>query len=517
MRNPNSRFIIAVDQGTTSTRVALFDLQGDLIAFHQECFSQIRPQPSWHEQDPEELYNSVTNSLDKCLNKFLEQGFRKDQITCLGVTNQRETTIAWDSTSGRPLYNATVWGDTRTKDMVTAAKKRHTHDDVVHKTGLPISTYSSALKLCWMLENVPAVKEAYQEGRLVFGTLDSWLIYKLNGGSERDLVVTDSTNASRTGFMDLSTRQYDRELLEFYTTPQYDLSRVRMPSIHPSADPVAYGSVRGGSLDGIPITGCVGDQSAALIGHRGFSVGSAKATYGTGCFCVYNTGSKIFDRQHGLLSTIAYDFGSEMAYALEGSIATAGSGVSFLVDNMGLAPNAAGISALADSVSDSGGVVFVTAFSGLFAPYWIDDARGTVFGITMKTQRGHIARAVLEAVCYQTKAAFDAALAYDDGLMLKTLNVDGGMSQSNNCMQLQADILGVDIVRPKMCEITALGACFTAGLGARIWNDTKEVDQIDLANNPEILRARRSDISGHEAFITWQKAVKMSRGWLSCC
>ncbi|KAG9686769.1 glycerol kinase, partial [Aureobasidium melanogenum] len=331
-----------------------------------------------------------------------------------------------------------------------------------------------------MLENVPAVKEAYQEGRLVFGTLDSWLIYKLNGGPERDLVVTDSTNASRTGFMDLSTRQYDRELLGFYATPDYDLSRVRMPFIHPSADPVAYGSVRGGSLDGIPITGCVGDQSAALIGHRGFSVGSAKATYGTGCFCVCNTGSKIFDGQHGLLSTVAYDFGSEMAYALEGSIATAGSGVSFLVDNMGLAPDAAGISALADSVSDSGGVVFVTAFSGLFAPYWIDDARGTMFGITMKTQRSHIARAVLEAVCYQTKAAFDAALAYDDELTLKTLNVDGGMSQSNVCMQLQADILGVDIVRPMMCEITALGACFTAGLGAKIWNSTKELEQIDF-------------------------------------
>lgn len=359
-------------------------------------------------------------------------------IKAVGITNQRETTLVWDSNTGEPLYNAITWPDTRTKGMVRNLKEKEGSDDILQLTGLPLSTYPAAVKLMWLLEHSDAVKKAYEEERLAFGTVDTWLLYKLNGGTERNVHVTDATNASRTMFMNLHTVEYDDKLLNFFGI---DRNKVKLPKIVPSSDPEAFGSIAYGPLEGVRIAGCLGDQSAALVGQQAFTPGSAKNTYGTGCFLLYNIGDKPVISKHGLLATIGYHFGGKRkpVYALEGSIAVAGSGVKFLMNNLGFITHSNKISELASSVPDNGGCVFVTAFSGLFAPYWIDDAKGTIFGITQHTEQGHIARATLEATCFQTKAILDA-MEKDSGHKLTELSVDGGMSNSNLCMQVSYPI-----------------------------------------------------------------------------
>jgi glycerol kinase len=378
----------------------------------------------------------VEQCIDKATQSFIDQGYDISDIKAVGITNQRETTLVWDSNTGEPLYNAIAWPDTRTKGLVRELKAKEGADALHDICGLPLSTYPSSVKLVWLLKHVDAVREAYDGGRLTFGTIDTYLLWKLNGGKEKNILVTDATNASRTMFMNLHTVQYDDKLLDFF---ELDRSKITLPKIVPSSCPSSFGSLAYGLLKGVRIAGCLGDQSAALVGQQGFSPGSAKNTYGTGCFLLYNVGEKPVLSKHGLLATIAYDFGGKRkpVYALEGSIAVAGSGVKFLMNNMGFITHSHKISDLAASVKDNGGCVFVTAFSGLFAPYWIDDAKGTIFGITQFTERGHIARATLEATCFQTKAILDA-MELDSGHKLAELSVDGGMSNSNLCMQVSA-------------------------------------------------------------------------------
>lgn len=396
--------------------------------------------------------------------------------------------------------------------MVRELKAKEGADDLLQLCGLPLSTYPSSVKLLWMCRNIEAVRNAYQERRLSFGTVDTWLIYKLNGGKDANVHVTDSTNASRTMFMNIHTLQYDDRLLDFF---QLDRKHVTLPKIVPSSDREAFGKLASGALQGTPITGCLGDQSSALVGQCGFSPGQAKNTYGTGCFLLYNVGDKPVISKYGLLATVAYDFGAgrKPVYALEGSIAVAGSGVKFLMNNLGFISDSSKITALAESVKDNGGVVFVTAFSGLFAPYWIDDAKGTIFGITQHTQKGHIARATLEATCYQTKAILDA-MEKDSGHALESLAVDGGMSNSDMTMQTQADIINIPVDRPAMRETTALGAAIAAGFAVDVWREFDELKEINQEDR-RIFRPGPDKAKYAAMFKKWEQAVEMSRGWVA--
>lgn len=507
-------FVGSIDQGTTSSRFLIFNGDGDPVASHQIEFENMYPRSGWHEHEPLELLSSVEECIDEAMRKFSDLGYAKENIRSIGITNQRETTVVWDSNTGEPLYNAVVWPDTRTKALVRDLKSKDNAETLMDLCGLPLSTYPSSVKLLWLIENVEAVKQAYEERRLAFGTVDSWLIYKLNGGAKapKPIHVTDSTNASRTMFMNLRTLQYDDTLLKFFGI---DRTKVQLPRIVPSSDPECFGKVARGSLAGVSIAGCLGDQSSALVGQCGFSPGQAKNTYGTGCFLLYNVGTEPVISKYGLLATVAYDLGRghKPAYALEGSIAVAGSGVKFLTKNLGFGTESSQITELAESVPDNGGVVFVTAFSGLFAPYWIDDAKGTLFGITQHTQKGHIARATLEATCYQTKAILDA-MEKDSNHKLESLAVDGGLSNSDLCMQTQADISGIQVDRPAMRETTALGAAIAAGLATGVWaelEDLKEVNQ----NGRKIFKPQIERERAAKLFRKWEQAVQMSRGWLN--
>lgn len=439
--------------------------------------------------------------------------------------------MVWDTHTGEPLHNAIAWPDTRTKGLVRELKTREGADELQELCGLPLSTYPSSVKLLWLYDNVEEVRRSYDEGRLSFGTIDTWLLYHLNG-KEKGIHVTDATNASRTMFMNLHSVQYDDKLLGFF---RLDRNKIKLPKIVPSSCPDSFGSLAYGPLKGIRITGCLGDQSAALVGQQGFTPGSAKNTYGTGCFLLYNVGEKPVISKHGLLATIAYDFGRERkpVYALEGSIAVAGSGVKFLMNNLGFITHSHKISDLAASVEDNGGCVFVTAFSGLFAPYWIDDAKGTIFGITQHTERGHIARATLEATCFQTKAILDA-MELDSGHKLAELAVDGGMSNSNLCMQVsdhnlfatlvkgmsltlskqtQANIIGIPVDRPAMRETTSLGAAIAAGFAVDIWKEFQELKEINQKDRM-IFEPNISKEESAKMFKKWGRAVEMCRGWL---
>ncbi|RDW85861.1 glycerol kinase [Coleophoma crateriformis] len=504
-------FIGSIDQGTTSSRFLIFNGEGTPVAGHQIEFENIYPESGWHEHDPAELVSSVEQCIEQATAKFLDLGHEKADIKAIGITNQRETTICWDTNTGEPLYNAIVWPDTRTKDLVRELKDRKGSEDLLQMCGLPLSTYPSSVKLLWLCRNVEAIRLAYEEGRLSFGTVDTWLIYKLNGGKEANVHVTDTTNASRTMFMNIHTLQYDDTLLDFF---QLDRKNVTLPKIVPSSDKDAFGKLASGALQGIRITGCLGDQSSALVGQCGFKPGQAKNTYGTGCFLLYNVGDKPVISKYGLLATVAYDFGNgrPAAYALEGSIAVAGSGVKFLMNNMGFIRDSSKITELAESVKDNGGVVFVTAFSGLFAPYWIDDAKGTMFGMTQHTQRGHIARATLEATCYQTKAILDA-MEKDSGHALEGLAVDGGMSNSDMTMQTQADIIGIPVDRPVMRETTALGAAIAAGFAVGIWKEFDELKNINREDR-KIFSPGPDKKKYRQMFRKWEQAVEMSRGWV---
>lgn len=391
----------------------------------------------WHEHDPLELVSSVEECIDKACEDFTSKGYSLSDIKAVGITNQRETTCVWDTKTGEPLYNSIVWTDTRTSAIVHELKRRKGADELQQLCGLPLSTYPSSTKLLWLLRNVDKVKEAYENGNLAFGTVDTWLVYKLNGGLSANVFVTDRTNASRTMFMNIHDLEYDEKLISFFELDT-KTPKLHLPKIIASSEPEAYGKLTNTSLKGTKITGCLGDQSAALVGQCGFTPGRAKNTYGTGCFLLYNVGEKPVISTHGLLATVAFDFspqGIQPVYALEGSIAVAGSSVKFLMNNLGFFHDSHKVSEVAETVSDNGGCVFVTAFSGLFAPYWIDDAKGTIWGITAHTQKGHIARATLEATCFQTKAILDA-MEKDAGVKLHELAVDGGMSNSDLCMQV---------------------------------------------------------------------------------
>ncbi|KAJ5661857.1 uncharacterized protein N7477_009473 [Penicillium maclennaniae] len=501
-------FIGSIDQGTTSTRFLIFNRDGEPVASHQVEFPQIYPNSGWHEHDPLELVTSVETCIEQAVQSFEGHGHTRASIKCVGITNQRETTVVWDHETGEPLYNAIVWTDTRSQAIVTELKQRAGASQLQRICGLPLSTYSSATKLLWMLAHVPQVKEAFDRGTLAFGTVDSWLVYRLNGGVSANVYVSDSTNASRTMFVNLESLQYDDTLLDFFGIK----GKIHLPQIVPSSDAHSYGALASGPLKGVPIMGCLGDQSSALVGQKGFLPGMAKNTYGTGCFLLYNVGDKPVFSTHGLLATVAYHIGEKAVYALEGSIAVAGSGIKFLQNNLTFFQEPKDVNDLALSVDDNGGCIFVTAFSGLFAPYWIDDAKGTIFGITHYTQKGHIARATLEATCFQTKAILDA-MEKDSGKALSELAVDGGMSNSDLAMQTQADLISIPVYRPKMRETTALGAAIAAGLACGIWNSFAELRDINRAGGtvfePKISREESARKSAN-----WEKAVQMSRGWV---
>ena len=458
------------------------------------------------------------------------QGHSVSDIKAIGLSTQRETTVLWDKETGKVVYNAIAWPDTRTQAIVRELKRRHGADKLQDICGLPLSTYPSSLKLTWMFRNVEKVRELYKAGRLAFGTIDTWLLYNLNG-KEKNVHVTDVTNASRTMLVNLHTLEYDQTALDFF---EFDPNKMKLPRIVPSSDANAFGSLASGPLKGIRITGCLGDQSAALVGQLGFFPGMAKNTYGTGCFLLYNVGEKPVMSKHGLLATVAYHFGRNRkpVYALEGSIAVAGSAVQFLRNNFQFIEASHHINDLAATVEDNGGCVFVTAFSGLFAPYWIDDAKGTIFGITQHTEKGHIARATMEATCFQTKAILDA-MEKDSGHKLTELKVDGGMSNSNLCMQVrtfhlfpsqhpgvraqptqtQADLIGIPVDRPAMRETTSLGAAIAAGFAVDVWKEFEELKDINREDHT-IFKPQTSTEASKKMFERWERAVEMSRGWL---
>ncbi|KAI9321634.1 putative glycerol kinase [Dichotomocladium elegans] len=502
------RLVGAIDQGTTSTRFVIFDDRGSIVALHQMEFEQHYPHPGWVEHDPHDLLATAQTCVEHAVRKLEATGkYQASDIACIGITNQRETTIAWDAKTGDPLYPAIVWSDGRTSGTVhaLAAKSNKGVNALHHTCGLPLTTYFSAVKLKWMVDHVPKVKQALKEGRLRFSTVDTWLIYHLTGALEGGVFVTDVTNASRTMLMDIHKRKWSDEAIRFFGFQGLQLAEIVSSS-------KIYGKVHGGALKGVPIAGCLGDQQAALVGQKCFSKGEAKNTYGTGCFMLFNTGDKPVISKNGLLTTIAYQLGEESpVYALEGSVAVAGSSIQWLRDNMGLISEANEINTLAAQVTDTSGVYFVTAFTGLFAPYWRPDARGTICGITQYTNRYHIARATLEAACYQSKAILDA-MNEDAGTPLRTLKVDGGMSNSDLAMQIQSDILGIAVDRPAMRETTALGSAIAAGLAVGVWKNVRDLDNVNTENRtlfkPKITEDRRTEL-----YAGWKEAVQRSFGW----
>ncbi|PSC73566.1 Glycerol kinase [Micractinium conductrix] len=465
----------AIDQGTQSTRFFLYDRNCQPLASAQVEFPQIYPRAGWVEQCPLAIWASVQEAVGTALEQALAQ-HGELVVKAVGITNQRETTIVWDRETGQPLHNAIVWLDNRTAPVCHALQKQLGSQDYFRPvTGLPISTYFSAYKLKWLLDNVPAVAQAAAEGRAAFGTVDSWLIWQLTGGAAGGLHATDVSNASRTNLMDLQALSWHQPTLELF-----GVAPRMLPQIRSNAE--VYGTVKDGPLAGVPIAGCLGDQQAAMVGQR-CAVHEAKNTYGTGCFMLLNTGQELVQSSHGLLSTLAFQLGADAAphYALEGSIAIAGQGVSWLRDAVGFIGSAAESETVAASVPDTGGVYFVPAFGGLLAPWWQSDARGVIAGLTQYTTKAHIVRAMLEAVCFQTLDVLDAMQQDADCSELGAMFVDGGASQNNLLMQMQADILQVPVRRPAHLETTSLGAALAAGIGAGVW--TAEEAFVDLKHN----------------------------------
>ncbi|HSR67740.1 MAG TPA: glycerol kinase GlpK [Acidobacteriota bacterium] len=501
-----SDFVAAVDQGTTSTRFMIFNHQAKEIGKHQLEHEQIMPEPGWVEHDPVEIANNIATVIENALSRAQ---LTSDDLSAVGVTNQRETAIVWNPKTGRPWYNAIVWQDTRTQDMVSRLNREGQAELIRAKTGLPPATYFSATKVRWILDNVSGVREASERGEAVFGNPDTWVIWNLTGGPRGGKHITDVTNASRTLLMNLQTLDWDEELLEIF-----DIPRAMLPEIRPSSDPEPYGLVRSkvpGSKE-VPICGDLGDQQAATVGQACFHPGEAKNTYGTGNFMLLNTGTEICTSQAGLLTTPCYRLGDEKAvYALEGSIAVTGSAVQWLRDQLGVIREAGEVESLANSVEDNGGTYFVPAFSGLFAPYWRPDARGAIVGLSRFNTKGHLARATLEAICYQTRDVVEA-MEKDSGVALEVLKVDGGATVNDTLMQLQADILGVPVERPKVLETTALGAAYAAGLAVGYWGGTE-----DLAANWRSDRQwdpRWSDEQREEGYAGWKKAVQRTLDWV---
>ena len=501
------KYVAALDQGTTSTRCMLFNKRGEVVAADQREHAQIYPQAGWVEHDPLEVWERVKDVIRGSVDKA---GLTACDLAAIGVTNQRETTVVWNRNTGLPYGNAIVWQDTRTDGICKRLAESGGQDRFRAKTGLPLATYFSGPKIRWMLDNIAGLRRDAERGDALFGNMDSWLIWKLTGGpSKRAAHVTDATNASRTMLMNLDTLAWDNELLAAFEIP-----RAMLPAIRPSSDPSFYGLTRAdGPFGGeAPICGDLGDQQAATVGQACFDAGEAKNTYGTGCFMLLNTGTTIVPSKHGLLTTLCYQFGDDKpVYALEGSVAITGALVQWLRDSMRLINTAADVENLAKLVPDNGGMYFVPAFSGLFAPYWRSEARGLIIGMTRFINRGHFARAALEAAAFQTREIVDAMEA-DSGVALKVLKADGGMTGNDLLMQIQADVLGVPVVRPKVSESTALGAAYAAGLAVGYWSSVDELRQnwgVDKTWAPradESLRAKN--------YAMWKKAVSRTFDWL---
>jgi glycerol kinase len=497
----SSRYVAAIDQGTTSSRFMVFDQTGRIVTSAQKEHRQIYPQPGWVEHDPREIWSCV----QEVITAGVQQGRVVPQdIVALGVTNQRETTVVWDRKTGEPLCNAIVWQDTRTLDLCKRFAAQGVEAWLRKRVGLPLATYFSGPKLTWLLENVPGVRAKAERGEILFGTIDTWLIWNLTGGVYGGVHVTDVTNASRTMLMDLQTLAWDEEILALFGIP-----RAMLPEILSSSE--TYG-LCGFPLANIPIAGNLGDQQAALFGQSCFSPGEAKNTYGTGCFMLMNTGQAIVPSSAGLLTTVAYQLGrTPPVYALEGSIAMAGALVQWLRDNLGLIEKLTDIEAVARTVADNGGIFFVPAFSGLFAPYWKNDARGVIVGLTGYVTKGHIARAVLEATAWQTREVLEA-MNVDSGLPLKVMNVDGGMVNNELLMQFQADILGVPVIRPMCTETTALGAAYAAGLAVGVW---RTVDDLRVQWEKEKEWTPQMDPAVREKlYRDWKRAVTRTFAWI---
>jgi glycerol kinase len=497
-----SSFVGAIDQGTTSTRFIVFDQAGNIVASAQLEHPQIFPQPGWVEHAPMD----IARNTDAVIAQALQSAkLTAKDLVAIGITNQRETTMIWDRRTGQPLHNALVWQDTRVDPLVAYFSGQGGKDRFRAITGLPLASYFSGLKLKWLLDNVPDARALADAGHLLFGTMDTWVLWNLTGGVNGGLHVTDVTNASRTQLMRLDTLQWDDELLRTFTIP-----RSVLPKIASSSE--VYGDVASGPLKGLPIAGILGDQQAALVGQTCFQPGEAKNTYGTGCFLLMNTGSKPVSSAAGLVTTVAYQFGRNPAcFALEGSIAIAGALVQWLRDNLGLIRDSGEIETLAASVQDNGDVYIVPAFSGLYAPYWKDHARGVVAGLTRYANRNHIARAALEATAYQTRDVV-AAMEQDSRIQLQELRVDGGMVVNELLMQFQADILDVSVVRPKVTETTALGAAYAAGLATGYWQSLD-----DLRRNWGVSHTWQPRMSKEERgrlYSSWQKAVTRSFNWM---
>ncbi|QLE71339.1 glycerol kinase GlpK [Streptomyces rectiverticillatus] len=495
-------FIAAIDQGTTSSRCIVFDRDGRIVSVDQKEHEQIFPKPGWVEHDAAEIWTNVQEVVAGAVEKA---GITAADVKAIGITNQRETTLLWDKHTGEPVYNAIVWQDTRTDALCKELGRNVGQDRFRRETGLPLASYFSGPKVRWLLDNVEGLRERAEAGDILFGTMDSWVIWNLTGGTDGGVHVTDVTNASRTMLMNLRSLDWDERILESMEIPA-----ALLPEIRSSAE--VYGTAKGGALAGVPVASALGDQQAALFGQTCFSEGEAKSTYGTGTFMLMNTGDEPVNSYNGLLTTVGYRIGDQKpVYALEGSIAVTGSLVQWMRDQMGLIKSAAEIETLASSVEDNGGAYFVPAFSGLFAPYWRSDARGVIAGLTRYVTKAHIARAVLEATAWQTREITDA-MTKDSGVELTALKVDGGMTSNNLLMQTLSDFLDAPVVRPMVAETTCLGAAYAAGLAVGFWPDTDAL-RANWRRAAEWTPRMDADTRDRE-YKNWLKAVERTMGWI---
>jgi glycerol kinase len=496
-----AQYVGALDQGTTSTRFMVFDHGGQVVAIDQKEHEQIYPRPGWVEHDPAEIWTRCQEVIRGALQKA---GISASDLAAVGVTNQRETTVVWDRATGKAVHNAIVWQDTRTDRICNELAENGGQDRLRPKTGLPLATYFSGPKVKWILDNVEGTRAKAEAGELLFGNIDTWCIWNLTGGPDGGVHVTDVSNASRTLLFNYSTLDWDDEILDLMNIP-----RQMLPDVRPSS--AEYGKATG-DLAGVPVAGDLGDQQAALFGQTCFSEGEAKNTYGTGCFMLLNTGTNAVPSKSGLLTTLGYKIGDQPAvYCLEGSIAITGALVQWLRDNIGLISSSGDVEALAGTVKDNGGVYFVPAFSGLFAPYWRNEARGVIAGLTRYVNKGHIARAVLEATAWQTREVLDAMNA-DSGVDLTALKVDGGMVYNELLMQFQADVLGVPVIRPKVAETTSLGAAYAAGLAVGFWNAVDDL-RANWAKDKE-WQPQMDPAEREKEYRFWKKAVTRTFDWV---
>jgi glycerol kinase len=496
-------YLGAIDQGTTSTRFIVFDRSGGVAGIAQKEHEQIYPNPGWVEHNPEEIWRSTREVIAEAV---ANAGIQSKDLAAIGITNQRETTIVWDRKTGKPVYNALVWQDTRVADYVSELAKTGGQDRFRRKTGLPLTTYFSGLKIRWILEHVKGARQKAEAGDCLFGNVDTFLVWHLTGGPRSGVHITDVTNASRTQLMDLETLLWDEEILDTFGIPAAMLPQIRSSS-------ESYAQAQEPAIRDVPIAGILGDQQAALVGQTCFEAGEAKNTYGTGCFLLMNTGTRKVDSRSGLLTTMAYRFGDKPPhYALEGSIAITGALVQWVRDNLGLIQKSSEIESLARTVSDNGGVYFVPAFSGLYAPYWKDNARGVITGLTRYANKGHIARAALEATAFQTRDVLEA-MEKDSGIKLDVLRIDGGMVTDDLLMQFQADILDRPVVRPITKDATtALGAAYAAGLAVGYFESLKELRAnwaVDHTWKPNLRNGQRDKM-----YMLWKRAVTRSFDWV---